>query len=349
MIELRPAILRIASIAAACCLLPATGGWAAARETPSRFESYLVLGYGEVSAIADRNGEADLAKHFLARAKLAVAGQPIAPETPAGSSLSVWTMHEASLAREQFLARLEGGAREDQPLLAAIAQVNFDCWVAPLHVRIGVPDGDECRRRFYFAFAGLRLPAPPERGQSYAVEFAAAGGAAAKASRNAEPACLGGPVRLDCPPISFTGVAADNLIRLLRGFASSDAPALEDAHSSAQAPGGEQDGDISSRGSSGTASSTASSSGSASTGGGSTGGSVSGGLGGTLSDASDTVGKTVGDAAGTVGSTVGDASGAIGGTVDAVGDTVGGAVGSTGTAVGGAVSGVGRAGGSLLK
>src|SRR5215468_1967821 len=61
MIELRSAILRIASIAAACSLLPATGGWGEVRETPSRFESYLVLGYSEVWAIAERNGEADLA------------------------------------------------------------------------------------------------------------------------------------------------------------------------------------------------------------------------------------------------------------------------------------------------
>jgi hypothetical protein len=64
-------------------------------------------------------------------------------------------LREANFARRQLLHRLDAGARLRQPLLAAIAQVNFDCWVAPVPKAGGSPKGDECRRRFYFAFAGL--------------------------------------------------------------------------------------------------------------------------------------------------------------------------------------------------
>jgi hypothetical protein len=127
MVETRPAFSRTALIAAIAWLFAATSAWGDVRQTANQFGSYLALGYREVSTIADRNGDAFLARHFLARSRLAGADQPVAPEAPSESSLSAWTAREAALARQQLVARLDGGARRAQPLLAAIAHVNFDC------------------------------------------------------------------------------------------------------------------------------------------------------------------------------------------------------------------------------
>jgi hypothetical protein len=309
MIELCLGLFRIASIAAVCGLLPVTEGWSDAHQASDRFEAYLAVGYREISAIADRNGERALAQHFLARARSAASAQAVAPEAPGVLGLGAWTAREAGLARAQLVARLEGGARQAQPLLAAIAQVNFDCWVAPLPARIGVPGGDECRRRFYFAFAGLRAVAPQEKPATSGLELAAASGTSApKPPPTSEPGCLGGSAFLDCAPIAFTGVAADNLIRLLRAGAEAQAASPEGALASGQSRGdGQSDG----------------SSGRASTGAGS------------ANDA-------VGEAAGSTGSVLGQ-------TAEGVGATAAGAVGSTTSTLGGSVSSVGRAAGSLLK
>src|SRR5690348_13733705 len=123
---------------------------------PPKFAAYLAQGYRSVGFLAWRDGDGRLSARYRKRAALAARGAHVAPLTLAETNATGWTSHEAGFARRELVARLEAGARERQPLLAAIAQVNFDCWIAPLPKRIGSTDGDECRRRFYFALAGLR-------------------------------------------------------------------------------------------------------------------------------------------------------------------------------------------------
>jgi hypothetical protein len=146
------ALLRWACVTAAAC-----GAFAAlaGATTPSSqdFSAFLVQGYDEMAR--QRGADDPRASYFYRRATLAAQGGTLLPADPDKRVLHSSTLREADFARRQLLHRLDAGARQKQPLLAAIAQVNFDCWVASAPSQSGSPNSDECRRRFYFAFAGL--------------------------------------------------------------------------------------------------------------------------------------------------------------------------------------------------
>ena len=133
--------------------LMASAAWAA-KSPPQNFDAFLVEGYSQMAAAGQRSHD-PRQPFFHQRALLAAQDKGVLPVDPDKRFLDSWTLREADFARRQLIHRLDAGARQEQPLLAAIAQVNFDCWVAPLPRKPGAPDGDECRRRFYFAFAGL--------------------------------------------------------------------------------------------------------------------------------------------------------------------------------------------------
>src|ERR1051325_5788936 len=146
-------------IAAAICALfagPALHAKSQTVLTPN-FNGYLAEGYRQMAAVAARAAaDHQVVDYYRKRDALAARGEPVSPQQLDPDGLDPGSLREASFARKELVASLDGGARQHQPLLAAIAQVNFDCWVVPLPQRLGVPDGNECRRRFYFAFAGLR-------------------------------------------------------------------------------------------------------------------------------------------------------------------------------------------------
>jgi hypothetical protein len=126
------------------------------------FDSYIARGYGEIAVFAaTKVGNPALAAHFKRRAALASAGRELQPESLTSWHLDDGTAREAGAARRQLVDRLDAGARQRQPLQAAIAQVNFDCWVAPFPARAGLRDSSDCRRKFYIAFAKL-APARPK-------------------------------------------------------------------------------------------------------------------------------------------------------------------------------------------
>src|SRR5205823_1417248 len=128
----------------------------------SEFDVYLSEGYRQLAATAARaTADRKIVAFFKHRDALVVKGIAVSPQPPDPRGLDAAALREANYARKELLATLDGGARQRQPLLAAIAQVNFDCWVVALPRRPGVPDGDECRRRFYFAFAGLSANPEP--------------------------------------------------------------------------------------------------------------------------------------------------------------------------------------------
>jgi hypothetical protein len=146
------------SLTALMCALFASAGWSG---TPPahRFNAYLVEGYGEMADAAAQTADNKIRTSFFReRKRLAERGEVVAPVGVEGHDLDPFTRREAGFARRQLVEKLGNGAREKQPLLAAIAQVNFDCWVAPSQA--GSSDRDECLRRFYFAFAGLRAKYP---------------------------------------------------------------------------------------------------------------------------------------------------------------------------------------------
>jgi hypothetical protein len=155
----RLASLRFFYVAAGTLVL--LGNASATATGSQQFSAYLMEGYRQMALQSGRSAEnAAWTSYFVQRSALAGAGA-VEPEDIENRQLDSWTLREAGFARGQLVARLSAGARQRQPLLAAIAQVNFDCWVsAPPRQRASL-DRDECRRRFYFAFAGLAKPGRP--------------------------------------------------------------------------------------------------------------------------------------------------------------------------------------------
>jgi uncharacterized membrane protein YgcG len=224
------------------CALMAPAGWGG-QASSSDFSAYLVQGYRQMAAAAERSADGGaLSSYFQQRWGLVAQGGVLAPEDPTSHALDSWTLHEAAFARRQLVERLDAGARQRQPLLAAIAQVNFDCWVAPAPRRIIQPDRDECRRRFYFAFAGLT---PADRlAANTASQIAPPAPVVVPAPVDPQISRLGSAVMQpvtptqsaeataqacgeNCVIAAFTGPAADTLISKLRQSGADHEPGAD--------------------------------------------------------------------------------------------------------------------------
>jgi len=353
------------SIFAVMSLLLITGlavgnGSAAQRPSFDNFDSYLARGYREVWKIGARNGGGpQLAAHFRERGALAAAGHRVVPLDLSEVDVSAWTMREAGIARLQLLSRLDGGARQRQPLLAAIAQVNFDCWISPLPKRLGVPDGDECRRRFYFAFAGLRSSQPPGLPSSPPATQAVSAGMPPASDEHTARAndCPDLLVEGHCLKIAFTGPEANLLISVLRAgadprssLASIVAPLIGSpppSSTSVDPPASNSAASSSPTGSgAGAADGTANAAGDSAANASSAAGSVVAGAAGSTKEAT---GGAAGGAVDGIGSTANTAGSAVGGAVSSVGNSAGTAASTAGTAVGGAVSSAGNAAGTAAS
>lgn len=87
---------------------------------------------------------------YFARKGLAAAGGETVPPT----DLADWNLPAASLdelrtARASLLEQLDGGARDSQPMEAAMAQARFDCWVEQVEENFQPDDIAACRDEFY--------------------------------------------------------------------------------------------------------------------------------------------------------------------------------------------------------
>ena len=95
-------------------------------ELPESFQTYIARGYFEIADYAAaRLGDFNLAAHFQRRAEQAEAGTVILPEPLDQWHLATGMAREVAQVRRILIARLEAGARQRQPLLAAIAKVNL--------------------------------------------------------------------------------------------------------------------------------------------------------------------------------------------------------------------------------
>jgi hypothetical protein len=234
------AATRASGLIFVACILFA-GTCEATEQVSLNFDTYLAEGYRQVAGAAVRVGaHASLLSYYKKRSADAANGRAIVPQVPNADELDPWTLREANFARNELIESLRSGSSQRQPLLAAIAQVNFDCWVMPLPRQTGIPDGDECRRRFYFAFAGLsrpNQPAPPGPTVEIVQTTSAANGevpelpksvsappvkiilrpAAADSGANADPhTVVVDSCDYECLNLAFIGPAAERLISELR-------------------------------------------------------------------------------------------------------------------------------------
>lgn len=129
------------------------------------FSAYLSLGYRQ---LANQAGKGALAQFYAKRGVAAAAGhapEPVTADRPTPDAVGV---DELASVRDKLIESLDAGGRQRQPLLAAIAQINFDCWAKPLPTRKGAPRSIDCHSRFLLAFQGL--PDKHHRGPISSVE-----------------------------------------------------------------------------------------------------------------------------------------------------------------------------------
>jgi len=109
--------------------------------------------------------------HFHNKAERAMLGEIVYPDRVAGYDLPPGPVRDDALAlRYRLVEALEAGARERTPVDAAIAQVNFDCWLSELGAGPPSPEGQACKETMLAALvemeAGLAGPTEP-----YSVHF----------------------------------------------------------------------------------------------------------------------------------------------------------------------------------
>jgi hypothetical protein len=121
---------RATSGAALLAALVLMAGGSEAAETPTAFGFYLERGYTELAVYAGSFAAAPESEaRFVGKAELAAAGAAVAPEQPS-DSLPAAMIDEALALRHRLATLLERGVATREPLLAARAQVNYDCWLA---------------------------------------------------------------------------------------------------------------------------------------------------------------------------------------------------------------------------
>ena len=120
-----------------------------ANTAASPFQTYVAQGYTEVANYAAfQMGNSKVAKHFHNKAQLAQSGE-VDPEKPS-SFTSRWGVDIAK-ARNLLIEVLSSDQLKQNPEMAAIALVNFDCFVAGVG-----QDGKPCLDAFAAALAALR-------------------------------------------------------------------------------------------------------------------------------------------------------------------------------------------------
>jgi OmpA-OmpF porin, OOP family len=161
--------LRLAAILTAGGLMGAcaTQDIATLRMTESRgdaFNRYLSLEYLEIASYEEEQmyDHVDAAR-FAKKGLAAVAGKTPAPEILADWFLPAEHESELGQARDHLVKKLDGGARELSPRLAAKAQAKFDCWVEQQEENWQIDHIDACRKGFFTAMAALEVLRRGER------------------------------------------------------------------------------------------------------------------------------------------------------------------------------------------
>jgi len=149
------------------CLLPSLAGaialfclaQPARADQVSEFKQALAQGYLEIAKFVDlKTHDAAGQSYFRNKSERARALYDIDPEWPTNWSISHDIQDVMMRDRRNLvtaLARLKAGA---DPKTEAIAQVNFDCWVALSSVSSLGPESERCRNAFQAALQQIEAP-----------------------------------------------------------------------------------------------------------------------------------------------------------------------------------------------
>lgn len=344
---------------------------AGASSAASLFENYLERGYSEVAVYARTKAQnTGASRHFSQKAADAAKGKVVTPDSPADTGRPVAYLAEQYDAHTRLTEALAAGAAEENARMAAVAQINYDCWLAELSAGPGQPDSSACRLLFYTALDQIA----PEPNLDDFVTLAGApsdegsGEQATGGNDSPDRLPLALTARADGAPVTGSQQADGGAISAVSPLAPGEymtaaallypVPMTATATSASSTSGAASENageaiDVEGAGTGatvagalgGTVDRTSDSVGGAVSGvGGALGGAVSGttsAAGGALSGAGGAVGGPVGDVADAAGDTVSGLGGAAGGAVSDVGNVAGGAISGLGGALGGAISGLG--------
>ena len=134
------------------------------------FNDQVKEGYLQLAGPASMPFGSDNA-HFRGKAHHAMLGDVVYPDRVAGYDLPRGPVRDEALAlRYRLVEALEAGGRERTPVDAAIAQVNFDCWLSEIGPMPPTREGGACKKSMLAALskmeAGLAGPTEP-----YSVHF----------------------------------------------------------------------------------------------------------------------------------------------------------------------------------
>ncbi|MGF1561220.1 MAG: OmpA family protein [Geminicoccaceae bacterium] len=96
--------------------------------------------------------------HFIRKAVNSAKGEMVLPDTVGSRRIPGDAQGELEAARARLMAALDGNARKNQPMQAAIAQVAFDCWLERTEDRAKQEFIDECKNRFNEAMLAIEGP-----------------------------------------------------------------------------------------------------------------------------------------------------------------------------------------------
>ena len=161
--------LRLATVAGLAALLGACGGVAlegvqGLDPQGSEFNMQLYAGYIELSS--NELGEHDYrdSDHFAMKAAVAARGDDVRPTALEERLIAADKVEELAKARNRLMAMLYGGGKNKAPIVAARAQLSFDCWMQEQEEGHQPDDITDCRNAFYGSVVAAEVairPAPP--------------------------------------------------------------------------------------------------------------------------------------------------------------------------------------------
>jgi OOP family OmpA-OmpF porin len=157
----RSVLLATAALSLAAC--GANYDVEGARSLPNRgtdFHRALQTDYANLAA--SEKAEADWAdtKTFVARTRRAASGETFGPEEITARDLPGYSVNTLSEARARLLSVLNDETRAAMPVMAAMAQSGFDCWMQEQEEDRQPEDIAACRSSFNTALRALEAAEP---------------------------------------------------------------------------------------------------------------------------------------------------------------------------------------------
>jgi len=151
-----------------------------APSAPTTFNQALAADYaGFAGSLRDEHRDFADTDYFARKGLAAANGAVVPPEDNRNwlIPLEIPDQYRTEIARsrERLMAALDRGGRDQQPLVAARAQVSYDCWVERMEDTWWTAADGPCRKQFLDALALLegqaQAPAQPVTGPGPAREF----------------------------------------------------------------------------------------------------------------------------------------------------------------------------------